>query len=134
MLLCATSVLNCLVSRVKKNNHMVKSYTIHLLFFFTLLFICEHLTAPKSRVLLKPDSSLRRVTQHPTSHHPSISTQPSQHLLPITSRSTIHLRSPVCLRAQAIYILLSSCLPPLLSHQQAQIHTPQTFHAAFPPP
>lgn len=60
----------------------------HFLLFSGLLFLSLQLTAPKSWVLQDLDSSLHQVTQHPTSLHPSISTQPTQPLLPIIPLGT----------------------------------------------
>ncbi len=109
------------------------------LLFFGLLFLSLQLTAPKSQVWPELDSSLYQVTQHPTSLHPSISTRPTQPLLPFIS-----------LRAGFILELgrdASPCLPlsdthiftlPFLFHNCLFPFLPQPFlyfsQSLFSPP
>lgn len=86
------------------------------------------MTAPKSQVWPELDSSLYQVTQHPTSLHLSISTRPTQPLLPFISLAVGFI--PACLRARgAMYLtvfLFIHCSLSLALFQTCT-YTQQTF-------
>lgn len=125
MLLSASCRLGCLLFFKQVVESVAPTHL--LLHFFGLFFFPLQLAAPKSRVWPVLDSSLQQVTQHPTSLHPSISTQPTQSLLPFISSCTGFILD--CHSVSELRHNISPCLSLYSTCSVSQTHTNTHTHS-----